>query len=52
VKKSLFVLLALLAILLILRFVVGGPEDDWVCVENQWVKHGNPVVAMPKESCK
>jgi len=36
---------------LFLRFVIGGPEDDWICVENQWVKHGNPSFPMPTKGC-
>ncbi len=35
----------------VLRFVVGGPEDTWICDKGEWVKHGNPRVSMPKEGC-
>jgi len=52
VNKGLLVLLALLVAWLILRFVIGGPEDDWICVEKQWVKHGSPAAPMPEEDCK
>ena len=24
---------------LFLRFVVGGPEDDWICKDGQWVNY-------------
>ncbi len=33
------------------RFVVGGPEDDWICVNNEWVKHGNPSAPIPTTGC-
>lgn len=34
---------------LIVRVV--SPEDTWVCVDNAWVKHGNPSAAMPTAGC-
>jgi len=34
-----------------LRFVIGGPEDTWICDNGQWVKHGNPKALMPDSSC-
>lgn len=34
-----------------LRFIIGGDEDTWICVNNQWVKHGNPSSPSPKEGC-
>lgn len=33
------------------RFLIGGNEDDWICVNNQWVKHGNPKAPMPQTGC-
>ena len=41
----------LAAILGLLRMVVGGGEDTWICVEGQWVKHGVPRVPMPERPC-
>jgi hypothetical protein len=37
---------------LILRFSLGGPEDSWICVNGEWVKHGMPSAPMPTEQCK
>jgi len=37
---------------IILRFVIGGPEDDWICQDGNWVKHGNPTAEMPKTPCE
>ena len=28
------------------------PEDDWICQNNQWVKHGHPKSEMPTKPCK
>lgn len=37
--------------LLGLRFIFGGSEDTWLCVGNQWVKHGSPAAPMPADGC-
>lgn len=53
-KKFFIIIIAVLAILALwffIRFVVGGPEDDWICVDGEWVKHGNPSAPMPTELC-
>lgn len=34
-----------------LRFVVGGSEDTWICVEREWVKHGVPSAPKPEIPC-
>jgi hypothetical protein len=39
------------SVLAIARFVFGGPEDDWICSQGQWVRHGNPVASMPVTPC-
>lgn len=31
------------------RFLSG--EDDWICQNNQWVKHGNPSAPKPNTPC-
>ena len=36
-----------LAIMAIFR----GNEDDWICENHQWVKHGHPSASMPSEPC-
>lgn len=50
-SKVLFLILALLVVWLFARFVIGGPEDDWICVEGQWVKHGSPSTPIPEGEC-
>ena len=49
--KIIFGLALVIGAWLFLRLVIGGPEDDWICVENQWVKHGNPSFVMPESGC-
>lgn len=54
-KKFLVPLLIVFAIglsaIFVGRFLFGGDEDTWICVDNQWVKHGNPKVSMPQTGC-
>lgn len=28
-----------------------SPEDSWICVNNEWVKHGNPSQEKPDQNC-
>jgi len=53
IKKRLIILspLILVIVILVLRFLIGGPEDNWICSNGQWVKHGNPSASMPTQSC-
>ena len=46
----------LLAVLLGLLVLDGcarilSPEDDWLCTDQGWVKHGNPSAPMPTWAC-
>jgi hypothetical protein len=54
-KKKMYIIIAVLVALVvvsaILRFVVGGPEDDWICENGGWVKHGNPSAVKPTTGC-
>lgn len=54
VKK---VLLGILGIILVVSIVVIGakllsPEDNWICKNGNWIKHGNPSGSMPTGTCK
>jgi len=44
-------LFLLFGILGLLRMVVGGGEDTWICVEGEWVKHGVPSAPKPEGEC-
>jgi len=50
-RKVFFWILIIITAWLFIRFVIGGPEDDWICVEGQWVKHGYPSAPMPGGKC-
>lgn len=50
-KKIVVIILIVLCAWGFLRFVVGGSEDDWMCVNGEWVKHGVPSAPMPTEPC-
>lgn len=39
---------AVFGVAAILKF---GSEDDWICVDGQWIKHGHPSAAMPTSGC-
>jgi hypothetical protein len=51
-KKILVILLVLVGVVLVARFVLGDGEDDWICTDEGWAKHGNPTEAMPTEGCE
>jgi len=51
VKKILIFLLLMITTLLLVRFLLGGNEDNWICENNQWIKHGNPSAPMPQAKC-
>jgi len=50
-KKSLIKILIILIFLAVL-FILRGSEDDWMCVDGEWIKHGVPSAPMPTEPCK
>lgn len=48
---------SIFAFLLFVIIVIAGArlfsgEDDWICKDGQWVKHGNPSFAAPSEPCR
>lgn len=55
-KKTIVIIFAVIVVIIAvwgyLRFVVGGPEDDWICDNGQWVKHGAPSASMPTKPCE
>ena len=53
-KKIIYVIigLAIVAVLVLaVRFIFGGPEDNWICQNRVWVKHGNPSFPEPASGC-
>jgi hypothetical protein len=58
-KQLIIVLIIAIAVILlgaatflVIRFVLGGDEDTWICEENGWVAHGNPDAEKPATGCK
>jgi len=51
-RQKALIAIALFAVSwLVVRFVIGGPEDSWICDHGQWVKHGNPSAEKPTTEC-
>jgi hypothetical protein len=42
----------LIAILFFALIMLRGDEDTWICVQGEWLKHGNPSAPMPTNQCK
>ena len=45
------ILILIIGVILVVRFLFGGPEDTWICDNGQWIKHGNPKTPMPTTDC-
>ena len=54
-KKRIIIIVIVLILLgglwLAVRFLIGGSEDAWICVDGEWIKHGVPSVPKPTEGC-
>ena len=51
-KKIIIVGIVLIAVVFLVRFVLGGPEDSWICQNGEWIKHGNPTADKPIKACE
>src|SRR4030042_3821364 len=53
-QKTLLIIVGVIIILGIIvlgiRFL-SGPEDNWICVNGEWIKHGQPESSMPTTPC-
>jgi len=47
-KVLIVILIIILAVFLVKIF---SNEDDWICVDNDWVKHGVPLASKPTTPC-
>jgi Raf kinase inhibitor-like YbhB/YbcL family protein len=47
--SGLGILLIILGIIFTLRLL--SSEDDWICVGENWIKHGKPAASMPNSPC-
>jgi hypothetical protein len=43
------IILVLLGVFFTIRVISG--EDDWICQNGEWIKHGNPNAQKPTASC-
>jgi hypothetical protein len=51
-KKVVLGLVIVIALVFAVRFIWGGPEDNWICQpEIGWIKHGQPSATMPTTPC-
>ena len=53
-KKGVILIIILLAIIVSTVFVVRmfSQEDDWICKDGVWVKHGEPSASQPDSPCQ
>jgi len=51
VVRILFIILAIVVVVFAIRFIIGGSEDDWICVDGEWIKHGVPSAPKPETGC-
>ncbi|NQU77570.1 hypothetical protein HQ544_02630 [Candidatus Falkowbacteria bacterium] len=51
VKRIFLVIIIFIIVVFGVRFIAGGSEDDWICEDGKWIKHGVPVAPMPTKPC-
>lgn len=51
VIKFILATIGAIVILVVLARVLSGGEDDWMCADGQWVKHGFPSAPKPEGPC-
>jgi len=52
-KKTITIVIVILFVIIFfigLRFLSG--EDDWICQNGEWVKHGQPAGPPPSLTCE
>ena len=49
-KIIVVIVIIIILVILGLRFLSG--EDDWICENGEWVKHGKPSAPMPDRECQ
>ncbi len=51
--KKVYFLLGFIGLIVIILFAIrlSSPEDNWICSQGQWQKHGHPSTAMPTAFC-
>jgi len=51
-SKKIIIILLIILVLIVIAFVrFSSPEDNWICQNGTWVKHGNPRQDQPTTIC-
>jgi len=52
-SKGFKIVLIVIAVLILAVLALKGlsQEDDWLCQDGQWVKHGQPSAPQPTTEC-
>jgi len=52
-RKFIWLLVFVAVAFLVVGFIrLLSGEDNWICQDGKWVKHGHPSSSMPLEQCK
>jgi len=49
--RRILILITAIVVLAGFLFLLRSDEDNWLCVNGQWTKHGNPSSAQPEKLC-
>jgi len=49
--KKIIIAIGIVLAIIIIIVILRSPEDNWICSNGQWVKHGNPSAPMPTSGC-
>jgi len=52
-NKPILIVISVVVIIVIVIFSarIFTPEDNWLCENGTWTRHGNPTDAMPTLDC-
>ncbi|MDD2752887.1 MAG: hypothetical protein PHN59_07110 [Candidatus Omnitrophica bacterium] len=53
-KKGVIIIIALLVLVIVVIFSIRmfSQEDDWICKNGVWTKHGQPSATKPDSPCQ
>jgi hypothetical protein len=50
-QKRFIIILVIIIVLFGFWMFIRGPEDTWICENEEWVKHGVPAAPKPEGPC-
>jgi len=50
-RKILLTIVVIGVLVIGVRLLLGGNEDEWICTNRGWVEHGKPQAPRPSEPC-